>query len=61
MLVIVEDGKIAEVKEMVEEEVVEELSEDATAKAMTEEFKQLMKSLTIKYAEQSQKMDEELN
>ena len=45
MLVIVEDGKIAEVKEMVEEEVMEELSDDATAKAMTEDFKQLMKSL----------------
>ena len=60
MLVIVEDGKIAEVKEMVEEEVMEELSEDATAKAMTEDFKQLMKSLTIKYAEESQKMVAEL-
>jgi hypothetical protein len=60
MLVIVEDGKIDEVKEMVEEEVMEELSEDATAKAMTEDFKQLMKSLTIKYAEESQKMVAEL-
>ena len=60
MLVIVEDGKIAEVKEMVEEEVMEELSEDATAKAMTEDFKQLMKSLTIKYAEESKAMVDDL-
>ena len=59
ILVVAEDGKIAEVKEMVEE-VTEELSEDKTAKAMTEDFKQLMKSLTIKYAEESKAMVDEL-
>ena len=59
ILVVAEDGKIAEVKEMVEE-VTEELSEDKTAKAMTDDFKQLMKSLTIKYAEQSKAMVDEL-
>ena len=60
VLVVAEEGKIAEVKEMVAEEVTEELNEDATAKAMTEDFKQLMKSLTIKYAEESKKMVTEL-
>jgi len=60
ILVVTEEGKIAEVKEMVEEEVVEELNNDETTKAMTEDFKQLMKSLTIKYAEESQKMVAEL-
>ena len=60
VLVVAEEGKIAEVKEMVAEEVAEELNEDATAKAMTEDFKQLMKSLTIKYAEESKKMVTEL-
>ena len=38
ILVVAEDGKIAEVKEMVEEEVTEELSEDKTAKAMNRRF-----------------------
>ena len=60
VLVVAEEGKIAEVKEMVAEEVTEELNEDETAKAMTEDFKQLMKSLTIKYAEESKKMVTEL-
>ena len=60
VLVVAEEGKIAEVKEMVAEEVTEELNEDATAKAMTEDFKQIMKSLTIKYAEESKKMVTEL-
>ena len=60
VLVVAEEGKIAEVKEMVAEDVAEELNEDETAKAMTEDFKQLMKSLTIKYAEESKKMVTEL-
>ena len=59
ILVITEEGKIAEVKEMVAEEVTEELSEE-TPSQMADEFKQLMKSLTIKYAEESQKMVTEL-
>ena len=59
ILVVTEEGKIAEVKEMVEEEVVEELSEE-TPSQMADEFKQLMKSLTIKYAEESKKMVAEL-
>ena len=59
ILVVTEEGKIAEVKEMVEEEVTEELSEE-TPSQMADEFKQLMKSLTIKYAEESQKMVAEL-
>ena len=49
-LVVTEDGKIAEVKpmeEVAEEEVTEELSDE---NAMANDFKQLMKSLTIKYA-----------
>ncbi len=59
ILVVAEDGKIAEVKEMIEEEVSEELSEE-TPSQMADEFKQLMKSLTIKYAEQSKAMVDEL-
>ena len=60
VLVVAEEGKIAEVKEMVAEDVAEELNEDATAKAMTEDFKQLMKSLTIKYAEETKQLVTEL-
>ena len=60
VLVVAEEGKIAEVKEMVAEEVTEELNEDETAKAMTEDFKQLMKSLTIKYAEETKQLVTEL-
>jgi hypothetical protein len=59
-LFVTEEGKIAEVKETVEEEGTEELNNDETAKAMTEDFKQLMKSLTIKYAEESKQMVTEL-
>ena len=55
VIVVTEDGKIAEVKQ-VEEEVVEEVEEELSsenADSMANEFKQLMKSLTIKYAEQT--------
>ena len=51
LLVVVEDGKIGEVKEMAEE--AEELNEDPSPSNITDEFKQLMKSLTIKYAEET--------
>ena len=59
ILVVAEEGKIAEVKEMVEEEVAEELS-DETPSQMADEFKQLMKSLTIKYAEETKQLVTEL-
>ena len=59
VLVVAEDGKIAEVKEMVAEEVAEELSEE-TPSQMADEFKQLMKSLTIKYAEETKQLVTEL-
>ena len=59
VLVVAEEGKIAEVKEMVAEEVAEELSEE-TPSQMADEFKQLMKSLTIKYAEETKQLVTEL-
>jgi len=59
ILVVAEEGKIAEVKEMAEEEVTEELS-DETPSQMADEFKQLMKSLTIKYAEETKQLVTEL-
>ena len=59
ILVVAEEGKIAEVKEMVAEEVAEELS-DETPSQMADEFKQLMKSLTIKYAEETKQLVTEL-
>ena len=67
LLIISEDGKIGEIKtveEPTEEEaVVEELSEEPTvpsAEGMSEDIKQLMKSLTIKYAEESKVVVDEL-
>lgn len=56
VIVVSEDGKIAEVKPVeVVEEVEEELSSE-DSDAMANEFKQLMKSLTIKYAEQTKEL-----
>ena len=55
VIVVAEEGKISEVKQ-VAEEVVEEVEEELSAEdadAMADDFKQLMKSLTIKYAEQT--------
>ena len=59
VLVVSEDGKIGEVKAM---EVEEELSEEATPSVenIQEDLKQLMKSLTIKYAEESKAMVDDL-
>ena len=62
ILVVAEDGKVGEVKPMeepAEEEVKEELNEDVGSQ-MTEDIKQLMKSLTIKYAEETKQMVESL-
>ena len=62
MLVVSEEGKVGEVKPMeepTEEPVQEELSEEPTAPSadsMSEDIKQLMKSLTIKYAEETKQM-----
>lgn len=62
MLVVSEDGKIGEVKAMMEEEEVqEELSEEKkVSESVQEDLKQLMKSLTIKYAEETKALVEDL-
>ncbi len=62
VLVVAEDGKIAEVKAMeVEEDVQEELSEEKKiSENVQEDLKQLMKSLTIKYAEETKALVEDL-
>ncbi len=61
LLIISEDGKIGEIKtvEPEEEAVVEELSEETTS-PISEDIKQLMKSLTIKYAEESKAVVDDL-
>lgn len=55
VLVVAEDGKVAEVKEMAEEPATEEPAE-LSNEGMNEEFKQLMKSLTIKYASETKEI-----
>ncbi len=62
MLVVSEDGKIGEIKAMMEEEEVqEELSEEKkVSENVQEDLKQLMKSLTIKYAEETKALVEDL-
>ena len=57
MLVITEQGKIGEVKEVV---VQEELSEEKVSENVQDDLKQLMKSLTIKYAEETKALVEDL-
>jgi hypothetical protein len=59
-LVISEEGKIGEVKAMEEEEVQEELSAEPTVENIQDDLKQLMKSLTIKYAEETKALVEDL-
>ena len=53
ILVVTEDGKVGEVKTV---EVTEEPAELNEPEAMADEFKQLMKSLTIKYAEETKEL-----
>ena len=62
VLVVSEDGKIGEVKAMMEEEVQEELSAETTPSVenIQDDLKQLMKSLTIKYAEETKALVEDL-
>ena len=60
-LVISEEGKIGEVKAMeVEEEVQEELSAEPSVENIQDDLKQLMKSLTIKYAEETKALVDDL-
>lgn len=54
VLVVVEDGKIDSIKAMEEQEVPAELNDEGAQ--MADDFKQMMKSLTIKYAEQTKEM-----
>ena len=63
VLVVSEDGKIGEIKAMMEEEEVqEELSAETTPSVenIQDDLKQLMKSLTIKYAEETKALVEDL-
>lgn len=50
-VVVAEEGKIAEIKPVAQEDAPAEMSEEAPAPSMADDIKQLMKSLTIKYAE----------